>query len=149
MLLETLGDRLKFIQKRSGKNQADFADSLGTSKGSLILYQKNKRRPDSSLLKSLCEIYKVNPTWLLLGKDEPFLEGSAQEEMVAIDGKLMATDPVEQLLYEEEERAGITLTLEQRTAILKILRELVDRDMRSIRELLSLIPGREKKGDES
>ena len=48
----------------------------------------------------------------------------------------MAIDPVVQLLNEEEERAGITLTPEQRTAILKILRELVDRDVRSIRELL-------------
>ncbi|MEJ2070471.1 MAG: hypothetical protein P8X58_08710 [Syntrophobacterales bacterium] len=51
------------------------------------------------------------------------------------------SDPVEQLLAEEEERAGISLTPEQRTAILKILRELVSRDVRSIRELLQAIPG--------
>lgn len=51
----------------------------------------------------------------------------------------MPIDPVLQLLSEEEERAGIALTPKQRTAILKILRELVDRDVRSIRELLNSI----------
>jgi hypothetical protein len=62
--------------------------------------------------------------------------------------KVVAIDPVVELLNEEEERAGITLTPEQRTAILKILRELVDRDVRAIRELLRSIPGEQKTGDE-
>ncbi len=39
----------------------------------------------------------------------------------------------------------ITLTPEQRTAILKIFRELVSRDIRSLRELLHSIPGGRKK----
>lgn len=62
--------------------------------------------------------------------------------------KVVAIDPVVQLLNEEEERAGITLTPEQRTGILKILWELVDRDVRAMRELLRSIPGGKKKGDE-
>jgi hypothetical protein len=57
---------------------------------------------------------------------------------------ILTIDPVEHLLNEEEERAGITLTPEQHTAILKILRELVSRDVRSIQELLFSIPGGEK-----
>jgi hypothetical protein len=49
---------------------------------------------------------------------------------------------------EEEDRAGITLTPEQRTATLKILRDLIDRDIRSIRELLrSIEGGKKKEGD--
>ncbi|MEJ2071446.1 MAG: hypothetical protein P8X58_13770 [Syntrophobacterales bacterium] len=59
-----------------------------------------------------------------------------------------ASDPVEQLLAKEEEQAGITLSPEQRSAILKILRELVRRDVRSIRELLRAIPGEENQGRE-
>jgi transcriptional regulator with XRE-family HTH domain len=145
--LRTLGERIKFVQKASKKNQADFAESLGISKGSLILYQKNRRSPNSSLLKSFCEIYKVNPAWLLLGEGEPV---SVEISEVSIkEGRVAERDPVAMLLNQEEERAGITLTPEQHTTILKILRELVDRDIRSIRELLSLIPGRDKKGDEA
>jgi hypothetical protein len=55
---------------------------------------------------------------------------------------------VEYLLSEEVERAGIAPTPDQCTAILKILRELVYRDVRAIQELLRSIPGREKKGVE-
>ena len=93
-------------------------------------------------------MYRVNPAWLLLGEGEPFIGERIQEEESAKQGKVVAIDPVVQLLNEEEERAGITLTPEQRTAILKILRELVDRDVRSIRELLRSIQGGKKKGDE-
>jgi hypothetical protein len=56
---------------------------------------------------------------------------------------------VVQLLNEEEERPGITLTPEQRTVILKNLRELVDRDVLTIREPLRSIQEGEKPGDES
>ena len=61
---------------------------------------------------------------------------------------LPVSDPVEQLLAQEEERAGLTLTPEQRRAILKILRELVTRDVRAIRELLQTIPGEQNHGHE-
>jgi hypothetical protein len=71
--------------------------------------------------------------------------GTTPEEEL-IRPSVLVTDPVEYLLSEEEERTGITLTPDQRTAILKILREFVYRDVRAIQELLRSIPGREKKG---
>jgi transcriptional regulator with XRE-family HTH domain len=148
LLLKTLGERIKYLTENSVMNQVDFARSLGVSKGSLILYHKNNRRPDSSFLKTLCELFRVNPTWLLLGEGEPFVEVGTQEGKATGRGKVVAIDPVVQLLNEEEERAGITLAPDQRTVILIILRELVDRDVRSIRELLRSIQGGEKKGDE-
>lgn len=69
-------------------------------------------------------------------------------EAIAKEETIAASDPVGQLFAEEEERAGITLTPEQRNAILKILRELVSRDVRSIRELLHSIKLGEKQEDE-
>jgi hypothetical protein len=93
-------------------------------------------------------VYGINLNWLLVGEGEPFIGGKTQEEEAIGRGNVVAIDPVVQLLNEEEERAGITLTPEQRTAILKILRELVYRDVRSIRELLRSIQGGKKKGDE-
>jgi hypothetical protein len=83
---------------------------------------------------------------LLTGEGDPVLGEDGKVASGA--SKDMTIDPVEQLLNEEEERTGIILTPEQRIAILKILRELVDRDVRSIRELLRSIPGGKKKGDE-
>jgi transcriptional regulator with XRE-family HTH domain len=145
--LKTLGERIKFIQKKSGKTLPDFAQSLGVSRDSLINYQQDRTRPDSRFLSTLCELYLVNPTWLLLGEGEQVSgdEGKAGEK----EGKVIEKDPVVQLLNEEVERAGIILTPDQRTATLKILRELVYRDVRSIQELLSSFSAGEKKGDES
>ena len=132
--MKTLGERIKYLQKNSGKNQAEFAKSLGVSKGSLILYQRNDRSPGSSFLRTLCELYRVNPTWLLLGEGKPVL--GEEGKLAFRAGKDEAIDPVVQLLKQEEERTAVPLTPEQRKAIFKILRELVDRDVRFIRELL-------------
>ena len=143
-----MGERIKFIQKKSGKTLPEFAQGLGVSRDSLINYQQNRTNPDSRLLSTLCALYRVNPTWLLQGEGEPFVEGSTEEGEATSRGIIVAIDPVSQLLKEEEERTEITLTPEQRAAILKILRELVDRDVRSIRELLRSIQEGKKKGDE-
>jgi transcriptional regulator with XRE-family HTH domain len=137
--MSTLGERIKIIQIKSGLQQPQFAKNLGVSKETLIHYQKDRRHPDSVFLSNLCKIYSVNPAWLLLGEGEPFIRERIQDEESTKRGKVVTIDPILQLLNEEEERAGITITPEQRTAILKILRELVYRDVRSIRELLRSI----------
>ena len=144
--MSTLGERIKIVQLKSGLQQPIFAQSLGISKETLIHYQKDRRHPDSVFLSNLCKIYKVNPAWLLLGEGEPVCEDVGQVGVK--EGIFAASDPVVQLLDDEEERAGITLTPKQRIAILKILRELVSRDVRSIRELLRAIPGEQNQGQE-
>ena len=94
--------------------------------------------------------YRINVDWLISGEGELFIGERIHEEESAKQGKAVTIDPVVQLLNAEEERAGISLTPEQRTVILKILRELVDRDVRTIRELLrSIQEGGKKTGDES
>jgi transcriptional regulator with XRE-family HTH domain len=144
--MSTLGERLKIIQNKSGLQQVQFAQSMGISKETLIYYQKNRRHPNSVFLSNLCKIYKVNPIWLLLGEGEPFIgdEGRSGEK----EEKVGAIDPVLLLLKEEQKREGIVLTPKQRGAVLKILREFVYRDMRSIRELMQSMQG-EQKGEES
>ena len=137
--MSTLGERIKVVQIKSGLQQPQFAKSLGISKETLIHYQKDRRRPNSVFLSTLCKLYDVNPAWLLLGEREKF--GDDADKVNLRWEKFPASDPVEQLLAEEEDRAGISLTPKQRTAILKIFRELVSRDVRSIRELLQAIPG--------
>jgi transcriptional regulator with XRE-family HTH domain len=146
--MSTLGERIKIVQIKSGLQQPLFAKNSGVSKETLIHYQKDRRHPDSVFLSNLCKIYRVNPAWLLLEEGEPFIGERIQGEESTDRHKGVAIDPVAQLLDEEEERAGITLTPEQRTAVLKILRELVERDVRSIRELLRSIQGGKKTGDE-
>ena len=123
--MDTIGERLKFIREKIGLSQKKFADSLGISKGSIILYEKNDRSPDSSLLKTLFEKYKVSPNWLFLGQGEPFIgehqkaEGESKGEVIPIDGPM---DEAIQMLIEAEQETGIIANPELRRKILKRIR---------------------------
>ena len=125
-----------------------FARKCGIPPGSFQAYINGERVPPTEHLMKLITVYGINLNWLLVGEGEPFIGVKTQEEEATGRGKAEAIDQVVQLLNTEEERAGIILTPEQRTAILKILRELIDRDVRLIRELLRSIPGGKKTGDE-
>lgn len=126
-----------------------FAKKCGIPPGSFQAYINGERVPPTEHLMKIVTVYGINLNWLLVGEGEPFIGGKTQEEKATPRGEAEAIDLVMQLLKEEEGRAGVTLTPEQRTAILKILRELVDRDVRAIRELLRSIQGEKKPGDES
>jgi len=147
--LNTIKKRLKYVVEllSAGKHTV-FAKKCGIPPGSFQAYINGERVPPSEHLIKIVTIYGININWLLVGEGEPFIGVNTQEEKATPRGEAGDIDPVVQLLNEEEERMGVTLTLEQRTAILKILRELVDRDVRSIRELLRSIQGGKNKGDE-
>jgi hypothetical protein len=135
--MDSVKKRLRYMVEllASGKHTV-FAKRCGIPPGSFQAYIKGERIPPTEHLLKMNTVFGINLHWLLIGEGEPFGKKGAQE-------KILVIDPVLMLLNEEEERAGITLTPEHRTAILKVLRELVFRDVRSIRELLRLIPGTE------
>jgi hypothetical protein len=143
-----LQGRIKYlVEELAGGKYTVFAKSCGIPVSTFKTYFDGPSNPSSEHLKKIASVYRVNLNWLILGDGEPFVGGGVQEAETTIEGKLMAIDPVEHLLSEEEERARISLTPEHRAAILKILRELIARDVRSIRELLHSIPDGEKKGE--
>jgi len=119
--MQTLGERLKLIQKDSGKTLPEFARSLGVSRDSLINYQQNRTAPDSRFLSAICEKYGVNPTWLLLGQGDAYIkEEKAAEEPPA---KVVYFDDAVEILMEAEKEAGVTLNEYQRQNVLKVLRK--------------------------
>jgi hypothetical protein len=147
--MDTIEQRLKYLVEllSEGKHTV-FAKKCGIPPGSFQAYINGERVPPTDHLIKIVTVCGINLNWLLVGEGEPFVEGDTHECEAAGRGKVLTTDPVMQLLNDEEERAGLTLTPNQRTAILKILRELVDRDVRSIRDLLRSIQGEMKKGEE-
>ena len=148
--MDDIQDRLKYIIGLLSKGKHTvFAKKCGIPPGSFQAYINGQRIPPTEHLMKIITVFGINLNWLLIGEGEPFIKRGSQEVETSSWGKVLIFDPVLQLLSEEEERAGITLIPEQRTAILKILRELVDRDVRSIRELLSSIQGTKKKEDDS
>jgi hypothetical protein len=139
-------DRIKFlVDKLAHGKYTVFAKNCGIPVSTFKTYVDGPSNPTSEHLKKITSVYRINLNWLILGEGEPFVLKNQEGELTS-RGRVAENDPVDQLLTEEEERAGITLNPGQRAAILKILRELVYRDVRSIQELLSSISG-EQKGD--
>jgi transcriptional regulator with XRE-family HTH domain len=144
----TFGERLKKVREGLALDQKSFGVAIGVAgRDTISRWERGIGFPSADILILLRQSYRINIDWLVSGEGETFILERIQEKESAKESTFAATDPVVQLLNIEEERAGITLTQEQHTAILKILRELVDRDVRAIRELLRSIQGGEKKGD--
>jgi hypothetical protein len=140
--MDSVNQRIRYlVELLAGGKHTVFAKKCGIPPGSFQAYIKGDRVPPTEHLIKMNNVFGINIHWLLVGEGEPFGASGNQ-------GKIVVFDPVLQLLNEEVERAGITLTPDQRTAILKILRELVCRDVRSIQELLRSIPGGEKQEKE-
>jgi transcriptional regulator with XRE-family HTH domain len=145
----TFGERLKKVREGLGLDQKAFGMAIGVAgRDTISRWERGLGFPSADILIFMRQNYRINIDWLISGEGEPFTGERIQEEESTKQGKVAVIDPVVQLLNEEQERAEITLTPGQRTAILKILRELVDRDVRSIRELLHSIQGEVKKGEE-
>jgi hypothetical protein len=139
-------ERIKFlVNKLTGGKYTVFAKNCGIPVSTFKTYFDGPSNPQTEHLRKISSVYRINLNWLILGEGEPFIEGGTQEWVATGGGKIMAIDPVVLLLNQEEERAGVTLSPEQRKAILKILRDLVDRDVGSIRELLGSMKVNNKK----
>jgi transcriptional regulator with XRE-family HTH domain len=79
------GIGFRISQVRGRLTQAEFAQSLGVHKNTLIRYEKEERLPDSALLMRICERYEVNPAWLLLGTPEQVPTPNASECLANLD----------------------------------------------------------------
>jgi transcriptional regulator with XRE-family HTH domain len=135
--MTTFGERLKKVREGLGLDQKAFGQTMGIAgRDTISRWERGLGFPSAKKLTIVRQKYRINIDWLISGEGEPFIEGGTQEWVAASGGKVVPIDLVVLLLNEEEERAGVTLSPEQRKAILKILRGLVDRDVGSIRELL-------------
>lgn len=60
------GERIKKV--RGGQSLTEFATGFGIHKNTLARYEKGEGLPDAAFLAKLCEIYRINPSWMLTGK---------------------------------------------------------------------------------
>ncbi len=63
--MDNLAERLRKIRGQIGK--AEFANSLDVHPNTYGNYEKGSRCPDGEFLARVCNIYRVNPAWLLIG----------------------------------------------------------------------------------
>jgi len=72
-----ISQRLKNI--RGQTSLKEFAENLGVHPNTITNYEKG-RTPDADFLTLVCEKYKVNPTWLLIGDGDMKANGPGLDE---------------------------------------------------------------------
>lgn len=83
---EQLGARLKKLRKKAGFTQETVAGKLHISRGSISLYENNRRQPSYDLLIGMADLYQVNLDFLL-GKSSisSLLPHLSREEVALLD----------------------------------------------------------------
>ncbi|WHH59118.1 helix-turn-helix transcriptional regulator [Petroclostridium sp. X23] len=69
----TLGKRLAYMRKTKKLTQEDVAKIIGISRGSLAMYETDKREPDRDMLNKLADYFNVSTDYLLGRTSDPNL----------------------------------------------------------------------------
>ena len=84
-------DRIRFVRKNLGLNQAEFAGRIGLTQTSLSMIELEKAALTEKNIKLICATFAVDEGWLRTGKGEMFGSISPYEkELLDIFGKLTA-----------------------------------------------------------
>ncbi|WP_096064107.1 helix-turn-helix transcriptional regulator [Sphingobium sp. D43FB] len=80
----SIGQRFFEIRRMQKATQMQFAGQLGLSQSALVAYERGERDPPAAAIAKLCEVHKVDPTWLLSGTGIPF-----RDSLVEMMGKAL------------------------------------------------------------
>ena len=96
-----MNDRIKQIRKKAGLTQTEFGERIGVKGNTVTGYETGLRSPTNAVIKSICETFSVNETWLRTGEGEMFVQLNHKEKTVrfmADVAKLNGLDPEEGLI---------------------------------------------------
>lgn len=65
-----IGERLKELRRKNGYTQVTLADNLGVSKGTVAMWETDKRMPDFDKLNELCDLFDVRLDYLTGRSDD-------------------------------------------------------------------------------
>ena len=65
-----IGERLKELRRKNGYTQVTLADNLGVSKGTVAMWETDKRMPDFDKLNELCDLFDVRIDYLTGRSDD-------------------------------------------------------------------------------
>ena len=77
--------RLKYLREKHGFSQAELADRIGVSRGSISFYENNSRVPDIDVLGSLCDFFSVSSDYLLGRSDQVFPLQSSDSTLLGVE----------------------------------------------------------------
>lgn len=118
-----MNERIKQLRKHLSLNQSDFASRLGVSQSAVAAWELGTRNPMDAVIQSICREFNVSERWLREGEGEMFLPQDEDDELMALAGRFLGSNPTEtQLRFA---RAVFTMTPQELELITRKARELL------------------------
>ncbi|KXG73829.1 helix-turn-helix domain-containing protein [Thermotalea metallivorans] len=127
----TFGQRLSILRKEKGLTQSQLAEVLGVSRGTIGMYEIDKRDPDTSTLEKLSNYFNVSVDYLLGRTD---IKNPSDYIHKAVED-----DPELAEFWEEmKERESLQILFKQ-------VKQLDDKDIKQIIRIIKAIEDEENK----
>lgn len=88
-----MNNRIKELRKHLNMNQEEFGARIGVKRSTITNYETGDRVPLDTVVSSICKEFGVNENWLRNGEGEMFRSMSREDELYALFGKFMKSDP--------------------------------------------------------
>lgn len=75
-----MNEKLKILRNTLGLKQDEFGKKIGRTKSAISNYEAGTRQIDNTTIKLICNIFNVNPDWLLNGTGEMFLDNTSRQQ---------------------------------------------------------------------
>ncbi len=111
-----IGERLKKLRKKNGYTQVTLAENLGVSKGTVAMWETDKRMPDFDKLNELCDLFDVSLDYLT-GRSDDASSPKLTEEGIGQLGRWAVKDD-----YAETLRMYASLDIYGKAAVDALIR---------------------------
>ena len=118
-----MNERIKELRKRLNLTQQEFADRLSIKRGAVANYEVGRNTPSDSVIALICREFNISERWLREGEGEMFLPQDDADELMALAGRFLGSNPTEtQMRFA---RAVFTMTPQELELITRKARELL------------------------
>lgn len=82
-----IGERLEHIRNVLGMSQKVVADQLGVTRQTLSNYESGRNSMSAGIVRAVCEVYHIPPSWLLGIDDELYHKSTVNGRRIEIREK--------------------------------------------------------------
>lgn len=118
-----MNERIKQLRKHLGLNQTEFGARIGVKQTTIAGYERGASTPLDAVVSAICREFNISERWLREGEGEMFLPQDDADELMALAGRFLGSNPTEtQLRFA---RAVFTMTPQELELITRKARELL------------------------
>lgn len=118
-----MNERIKQLRKHLGLNQTEFGARIGVKQTTIAGYERGASTPLDAVVSAICREFNVSERWLREGEGDMFLPQDDADELMALAGRFLGSNPTEtQLRFA---RAVFTMTPQELELITRKARELL------------------------